>query len=303
LGGIVEYEDRQIMLPTKINNQRRRIMTSTQKPNRLQTQLAYMIALEAAIEQKLEELIPEVSVHSGVTALLTGFQSLSKAQQQALETRLVTIAGAVPLSKVTPGVLPADRLSQEADYPVSTALQIIYTMFIQAVYGYSVLHTLSTRFLDSALVADEGTSYHLTRQHTQNYVQAIQQISRLLHDVVIWELDQEGLECQCICPSCGIGICLCAKAGREFLRDAWVEAGPIVDDEGVYVQLPRQNSVATKAGLRRGNVILAIGGQEIESWHDLQTAVRNAEPGEEIRLTVRRDPDVLEEVAIVRPKA
>jgi hypothetical protein len=147
LGGIVEYEDRQIMLPTKINNQRRRIMTSTQKPNRLQTQLAYMIALEAAIEQKLEELIPEVSVHSGVTALLTGFQSLSKAQRQALETRLVTIAGAVPLSKVTPGVLPADRLSQEADYPVSTALQIIYTMFIQAVYGYSVLHTLSPVFL------------------------------------------------------------------------------------------------------------------------------------------------------------
>ncbi len=112
-------------------------------------------------------------------------------------------------------------------------------------------------FWTVALIADEGTSYHLTRQHTQNYVQAIQQISRLLHDVVIWELDQEGLECQCICPSCGIGICLCAMAGRSFLSDTWVEAGPIADDEGVYVQLPKQNSAAAKAGLRRGNVIIS----------------------------------------------
>ena len=32
-------------------------MTSTQNPNRLHTQLAHMIALEAAIEQRLEELI------------------------------------------------------------------------------------------------------------------------------------------------------------------------------------------------------------------------------------------------------
>ena len=275
-------------------------MTSPQNPNRLQTQLAHMIALEAAIEQRLEELIPEVSAHAGITALLTGFQTLTRAQRQALETRFQIIADGAPLSKGTPVVLPVDRLSQEADYPISTALQIVYTLFNQAVIGYSVLHPLATRFLDSPFIADEGTSYHLTRQHTQNYVQAIQQISRLLPDVVLWELDQEGIECQCICPSCGAGICLCAMAGRSFLSDTWVEAGPIADDEGVYVQPPKQNSAAAKAGLHRGDVILAAGGQEIESYGDLQSAVRNAESGEEIRLTVRRDSDGLEEVAIVR---
>ena len=275
-------------------------MTSPQNPNRLQTQLAHLIALEAAIEQRLEELIPEVSAHAGVTALLTGFQTLTRAQRQALETRLQIIADGAPLSKGTTVVLPVDRLSQEADYPISTALQIVYTLFNQAVIGYSVLHPLATRFLDSPFIADEGTSYHLTRQHTQNYVQAIQQISRLLPDVVLWELDQEGIECQCICPSCGVGICLCAMAGRSFLSDTWVEAGPIADDEGVYVQPPKQNSAAAKAGLHRGDVILAAGGQEIESYGDLQSAVRNAESGEEIRLTVRRDSDGLEEVAIVR---
>ncbi len=277
-------------------------MKSKQDPNRLQTWLAHMIALEAAIEQSLEVLIPEVSAHAGVTALLTGFQALTRDQRQALETRLQTITDVVPLSKETTVVLPIDGLGQKADYPVSTALQIVYTMFNQAVIGYSVLHPLATRFLDSSLIADEGTSYHLTRQHTHNYVQAIQQISRLLHDVVLWELDREGLECQCTCPSCGVGICLCALAGRSFLSDTWLEAEPIANDQGVYVQLPKQNSAAVKAGLRRGDVILAAGGQEIESYGDLQSAVRNAEPGEEIRLTVRRDSDVLEEVAIVHPQ-
>jgi hypothetical protein len=135
-----------------------------------------MIALEAVIEQKLEELIPAVSAHAGVTTLLTGFLAMTQAQRQALETRLKTIADNVPISKGTTKVLPMDSLSQGVDYPVSTALQIVYTMFHQAVIGYAVLHPLSTRFLDSPYIADEGTSYHLTHQHTENYVQAIQQI-------------------------------------------------------------------------------------------------------------------------------
>jgi hypothetical protein len=276
-------------------------MKSTQNPNRLQTQLAHMIALEAAIEQRLEELIPKVSAHAGVTALLTDFQTLARDQRQALKTRLQTIADAVPLSKETTVVLPVDGLSQEADYPVSTALQIVYTIFNQAVIGYSVLLPFATRFLDSNWIADEGTSQHLTLQHTQNYVQAIQQISRLLHDVVLWELDGEGLECQCICASCGVGICLCAMYSRSFLSETWVEAGPIADDEGVYVQPPKQNSAAAKTGLRKGDVILAAGGQEFGSFWDLYSTMENAEPGEEIQLTVRHESGVLEEVTFVHP--
>jgi hypothetical protein len=286
---------------SELRNHRREIMTNTQNSDRLQTQLAHMIALEAAIEQRLEALIPEVSDHAEATALLTGFQILSKEQRQALETRLHTITDNAPQVKDPPTGFAVNGLSEGGNYPVSTALQIIYTMFNQAVIGYSVLHPLSTRFMDSLLIADEGTSFHLTRKHTQNYIQAIQQISRLLHDVVLWELDRKGLECQCTCPSCGVGICLCAMAGRSFLSTAWVEAGPIVrmDDEGVYVHLPKQNSAAAKAGLCSGDVILAADGQEFESYVDLQSAVRNGKPGEEIRLRVRRGSDELEEVTVL----
>jgi hypothetical protein len=276
-------------------------MTGNQNPNRLHSHLAHMIAFESTIEHRLEELIHEVSAHNEVSELLTNIQALSRGQRQALDARLQTRASGEPASIGTMNVVSGVWVSY-AVQPITTSLQEVYTMLNQAVFGYSVLHTLATRFLDSVMVAEDGTSQHLARQHTQSYIRVIQQISSLLHDVVIWELDQESHECQCTCPSCGIGICLCALAGRSFLRDAWVEAGPIADDKGVFVQLPKQDSAAANAGLHRGTIILAVGGQEIESWRDLQEAVWETQPGEEIRLMVQFDGQVSEEVAILLPK-
>ena len=266
--------------------------------NRLQSHLAYMIALETDIEENLEKLIPKVSDHNKALDLLTGFHILSKKHRQALETRLHAIADKTTHLKNPFTDFPANRLSEEDNFPVSTALQISYTLFNQAVIGYSVLHPLATRFLDSRFIEDEGTSYHLTRQHTLNYVHAIQQISRLLHDVVLWELDQEGLECQCLCPSCGVGICLCALAGRSFLSQVWVEESPIAVDKEIYVHPPKRDSAATKAGLGKGDIILAINGKELESFGDIQEVIKNTEPGKEIRFMVHRSSDEKEEIVL-----
>lgn len=276
-------------------------MTRTKSPMRLHNHLANMIALEAAIEQSLEELIPQVSDHHEATALLKNIQEVSKNQRQALEARLHAIADNPHQLQVPAANFTIPGLSEEENYPVSTVLQIIYTMVNQAVISYSVMHPLATRFLDSPFIADEGTSFHLSRQHTQNYIQAIQQISRLLHDVVLWELDEEGHECECICPSCGVGICLCSLSGRSFLSTAWEEAGPIADDKEIYVHLPKKDSAATNAGLHRGDVILAAGGKKFEHYTEIQAVVRDTEPGEAIRLTVRRSSDEMEEVAVIHP--
>ncbi len=277
-------------------------MNTVDHPNRLQIQLANMIAIETAIEKTLEELVPKVSVHAQATTLLAGFLTTTRAQRQSLESRLQSLTQEVSLSDESTEILRSISLFQEAEYPISTALQIVYTMFQQAVIGYSVLQSYSTRFMDGPLIADEGTSYHLARQHTQHYLYSIQQIARLIHDVVIWELDEKGLECQCTCPSCSIGICLCALAGRSFLRDSWENAGPIANDEGVYVQLPKQNSIAQKAGLHRGDVIVDVDAQEIETYRDLQKIVRETKRGEEIRLTVRHPHGATEEISIIYPE-
>lgn len=258
-----------------------------------------MIALEKAIEFKLEEIIPEVIAHDRATALLRSIQTISNDHKRALETRFQNITETLATTNDDPIVFPINEEGEKIEYPASTALQVVYTILNQAVIGYAVLHPLATRFLDSSWIADEGTSYHLTRQHTQDYVQAIQEVSRLIHEVVLWELDNDGYECKCVCPSCGIGICLCSMAGRDFLSETWLEAGPIFKDVGIYVQLPKQNSPAARAGLVRGDIITAIGGQEIESFWDIQSAVRNSEPGEEIQLTLQRDSHLVEQVDII----
>lgn len=276
-------------------------MTTSQDFNRLHKQLAHMINFEVAIEKRLEVLTKEVAEYPEATVLFTGFLALSRKHRTALETRFKTLTGGEPLSYELAAFPTISGLQAEADYPVTSALQQVYTLFNQAIFGYSVLHPLATRFMDSIFSDEEGTSYYLTREHTQNYVQAIQHLSRLIHDVVLWELDNEGYECQCICPSCSVGICLCSMAGRTFLSQVWEEAGPIFDDEGIYVQQPKQKSAAVEAGLQRGDVILAADGQVINRWQDFQGVLRNAESGDEIQLRVLRDLDESQEFVLIRP--
>ncbi|MDH3377956.1 MAG: PDZ domain-containing protein [Gammaproteobacteria bacterium] len=276
-------------------------MTTAEKVNWLHSHLVKMITLESAIDQKLRDLLTKVTSHAEVTALLTEFQSMAADQRQALETRLHVIGNNIAISNEPLITDFASGLSEDENHPVSTALEAAYTLFSQAIVGYAVLHPLATRYADSLVIAEEGTSYHLCRQHAQNYIKAVQKISHLLHDVILWELDQEHLECQCTCPSCGVGVCVCALAGRSFLREAWEEAGPIADDEGIFVQTPRQNSAASKIGLHLGDVILAAGDQEIDTYGDLQNVVRETESGGNIRLTVRRNNDVREDMIMVRP--
>ncbi|MFZ3078634.1 MAG: PDZ domain-containing protein [Bellilinea sp.] len=275
-------------------------MTSSQSLNRLHTQLAQMIALEVGIEQRLERLIPEVSNHIGTISLLENVKNLSRDHRQALETRLRNLIDN-PSNYESQNVTSflTNGLSMDENYPVSASLQAVYTLLNQAIIGYSVLHPLATRFLDSPYVATEGTSFHLTRQHTENYVQAIQQISRLIHDVVIWELDEEECECQCGCISCRSGICLCSHAGRAFLSNAWAAVGPISTNELLYVQHPKKNTPAANAGLHKGDVILGANGKDFNSFWDIFSVLENAKSGEEIRLLVRRAPDVVEEIAMV----
>ncbi len=274
-------------------------MTTTHHPNRLVAQLANLIALESAIERRLKELIPDLEGHAGAGALLAGFKTMTRGHRLALETRLATLSGSGSSSVETATHPGSHSPAGAAQYPVSSALQEIYTLYHQAVIGYAVLHALATRALDSSWIAEEGTAFHLARQHTRNYTHAIQQVARLFHDVVLWELDQEGSECECICPSCAGGICLCSMAGRLFLSKAWQEAGPIFADEGIYIQHPKQGSAAVQAGLVRGDVILAAEGDTIESLGDMQNAVRNSQPEGVIHLTVRRHSDELEEVTLI----
>jgi hypothetical protein len=132
------------------------------------------------------------------------------------------------------------------------------------------------------------------------YVAGLREIIRALPQVLVDELERDGLDCQCICPSCGLGVCLCWLAFRRQLAMAWTDAGPIDALAGIEMVRPRSASPAMTADLRRGDVLLAVDGNAIESIPVLQDAIRGHASGDEIRFDVLRQPGERSEVRVVR---
>lgn len=221
---------------------------------------------------------------------------MSEAQQRTLETRLRSIAGNAAIR-----VHAATELTGGgSEYPVTAALRHASALLNQAISGYAMLQTIALRFHDSSLIG-EGNTGDIAEKHTKNYVGSVHEINRVLHNVVLWELDREGAICQCSCPSCALGVGLCAQAPRLTLSKTWSEFGPISDESAVFVHSPRLGSAAAHAGLRHGDIIVAADGQELESHFTLQGVIGGHQPGESIKLRIRRGSGELEEIKVVRP--
>ena len=110
----------------------------------------------------------------------------------------------------------------------------------------------------------------------------------MIHDVVLWELEEEGSVCRCTCPSCSIGICVGAISSRSILGEAWIAARPPVAEHGVELKPPRPGSAAAVAGFLRGDVIVAIDGEKIDALPLLQRLIRDHRAGDLMEFTVRR---------------
>jgi hypothetical protein len=258
--------------------------------------MAEMAALEGSVASTLEGLSKHASDHLAVADLLRGFREISTAHRQTLEARLAAVAGETTL----PDTDQAELDRGASDYPVSNALQRTSAILNQAIIGYAMLRSIALRFRDSSLIG-EGNTGDIAEQHTKNYVAAVHEVNQILHNVVLWELDREGVSCHCTCPSCGLGICMCAQGPRRTLSDTWAELGPISDEAGVFVHPPRSGSSAAEAGLRHGDVIVAANGQILDSHFTLQCIVSGHQSGESIELRILRGSGEQEDLAVVRP--
>lgn len=266
------------------------------KTNRLHSHVAEMVVLETAIEITLDKLSDQASDHPEVSELISSFCEQAGSHRSIMEARLQTLAGNMDL----PASIALDIDNRHGDYPVSTALQQASTVMNHAVTGYAMLRSIALRFRDSALIG-EGNTGDIAEQHTKTYVEAVHKIDQTLHNIVLWEMDLEGVECLCTCPCCGLGVCLCAQGPRRTLSDAWVEVGPISDEAEVFIHPPRLGSAAATAGLQHGDVIIAADGKDFESHVTLQGIVAGHESGETIELHVRRSSGKLEDITVVRP--
>jgi hypothetical protein len=264
--------------------------------NRLHLHMAGTVALETSIAENLGRLSKQATTHPDVAAMLESVREMSVSRRQALETRLQALVGNMDI----PDRALVEFNGKDNGYPVSAALQQASMMNNQAIFDYAMLRSIALRFCDSH-VAGEGSTGDLAGQHTESCIRAAHRITRMLHDVVVWELDQEGSECQCTCPCCGLGICLCSVSARTNLGNAWATADSGGGESEVFVHPPRSGSAAASASLNHGDVIVAIDGQELQSYSTLQGAVREHRTGESIELRVRRASGEVEDVTVICP--
>ena len=80
---------------------------------------------------------------------------------------------------------------------------------------------------------------------------------------------------------------------RGFLGIRLRRVTPHPDSIGVAVEMVIAGSPAEKAGVRAGDLILAVNGEYVRLPEDLTLRVRAMRPGEDVDLTISRGPDIL----------
>ena len=274
-------------------------MSTPHSGDRLQLRVADMVILETQVENLLSQTLSEVREHVQAEEAVGRFQSMVRDQLKALRARLDAIGGREhDLGGIdAPAVLVRASTGGSPDegaQSVSSALHAIHTTFNHAAFGYGMLHATAHRFFD----AETGD---LAEAHLRGYTGAAQEVNQLIADVVVWELTREGLDCRCSCPSCDLGVCVCAPHGTATLVQAWQETAPAAAEGGITVRPPRTDSAAANSGLREGDVIVAVDGQAIQSVPQLQAAIREHEPGHEMKIQTRRGQGDPLEITVRRP--
>ncbi len=75
----------------------------------------------------------------------------------------------------------------------------------------------------------------------------------------------------------------------------------VQDEEGILVVEVLPNSPANRAGLRPGDILLNVGGQDVTKAEEVQQRVEAVGIGEDLRLQIRRDGQV--QTVTVQPEA
>ncbi len=272
---------------------------SSQTGERLTDQVASILALENQIEAVLGPMSERPGMHAEASEALKRFAATARVHETTLQGRLAKMGGRPGDS----GSFQGPPVEGSGTFlPMSSALQRVSALFSRATLGYAILHVMAHRFYDSQ---EDGNTADLAESHLRDYVKASQEIDQLLSDVVVWDLGQAGQDCQCQCPSCSLGVCLCSPHGTttvdQILRETML-GDKQHDRLGILVRPPKKGSPAAGVGLQPGDIVLAVDGQEVRESNlgAIQAAIRKHGPGEEVRLYVRRRSGETEEFSVPR---
>jgi hypothetical protein len=253
----------------------------------LRRHVAEIVALESDIERALERQLEEVHAHPETAAVVRHFREIARSQREALEAYLerpgdetVEPTGTAVSALFGASAGEADGVQTPT---VSDVLRADYTAFNFAAISYATLCEMGLRLYDPPL-------REIALRHLRAYAEATQQIDQLIASVVAWELEQQGLECRCICPMCSMGVCGCVAAGTYYVNEAWRETAPSSGEteRGFLLLPPRAGSPLSLTDAQGGDRLLEVDDQPVESIAEIQTAIRKHSLGEEVRVLVQR---------------
>ncbi len=213
--------------------------------------------------------------------LLSAAIAAAETHVRRIETRLTSF-GCEPVAR--PELRPPARVPDRA----SDALRLLFTLLSEAVVGYAALAPVANRFRDSAITAPNGMTSHIARDNSQQHLALMGRIGGAIQAVVLRELANVGLECQCVCPACGLGLCVCGLGARAGFNEAWLAARPVTDEAELAIPAPRASSAAARAGFLQADRLIAGDGATLISYPQLQTTINAHQMGEPVTFVVDR---------------
>lgn len=155
--------------------------------------------------------------------------------------------------------------------------------FAAATQAYAGLYT-TARVLYEPEVCD------LAARHLAHHIDGLRVIAGLLPGALARELNEEGLFCRCICPSCSIGACLCVRNSIATVAEAWAWPGLPMGDGVELRSPPRPGSQLAAADIHEGDRIVSVDDIDVRSNAELQAALRKHQLGETAQLRIERPP-------------
>jgi PDZ domain len=223
----------------------------------------------------------------GAVDALSGVQdaAIDKGPEDDLHIATTALRKAVPaeLSALRGKGLEVRVPAEQTPAAASQRLLAVYVDVASA-------HGVAVALFQTGRLMLVGAACDLALERIRTYRSVTNALNAILPQVVAWELREEGLACQCICPMCGLGACGCIWASLHNIDQAVGGSGVPPDDRGIPLRSPpRPGSQLAAAGVQQWDRLISVDGETVRTVPELQQALRRHAIGDDVHLGVTRN--------------
>jgi hypothetical protein len=249
--------------------------------------LTDLIAIETGIVNAVDRWADALRDSPEAATTIDRLRTTSRSHRDALDQRLSMTAGnGRPSASNRPTVsVPTESASE--------ALRGAAAAAVAAAFACEAAYQI-------ARLSRDGDTCDLLGSHLGDHTATVAEARRALPPVVARELRRAGLTCVCLCPMCSIGACGCIRATLAEAEFAWTGEETARTSGLVLHSPPRPGSELARAGLKEGDLVLTVDGDEVGRNADGQAALRRHEVGDEVRIEVERRGGLRTQITVRR---